>query len=885
MKADILREKFLEFFRNKKHKIVDSDSLVPQADPTVLFTPAGMNQFKKEFMGLGRGILKRAATAQRCLRTDDLDKVGRTCGHHTFFEMLGNFSFGDYFKQEAISFAWEFLTRTLKIPAGRLWVSVHSQDQESYSIWKDKIKIEPGRILRLGDKENFWPSEAREKGPNGPCGPCSEIFFDWGKQRGCRRAQCNPACNCGRFVEVWNLVFTQFDRKPNGRLDTLPQKNIDTGMGLERLCAIMQGVYSNFETDLFKPIIEEIVSGIRYQVSGIGQVYAVADHIRAITFAIYDGVLPSNEERGYVVRKLIRKSSLHLRNLGLKAPFLYKLAPEVACVMRRPYPDLFRRKENISQIILSEERAFLSILDSSASIFEDKFRGFLQTQRCAQEAGEIAFYLYDTFGIPLEMSQKFAKEKGFQISEEVFECRLSQQRQRSKEKSLIKKEVFGDSGFFDLPQRKTRFLGYKNYENEAKILRIVKDGRSVKKITQPEAGLIILDATVFYPESGGQIADIGQISKRGGIFEVEYVYKRDSVIIHKGRVKKGSFSQSDTVFCKIGRQRRLAIARNHTATHILQAVLRQVLGEHIRQFGSLVAEDRLRFDFTHFESINQQILYRIEELVNQRIRDNVPVVVQEVSLSQARKKKALAFFDSKYGKKVRLVSIGDYSRELCAGTHLKATGQIGLFKIISQESVAQGIRRIEAQTGESAYQGFRQAEEIICAMADILKVPPEQVVSQLEKQLMHTKDLERQLQAFRHRELIFSLEGAVNRAKNIATIKFIYKFMPGYSIAAIRSGIDFLKQRLSEGGIIVLSTLSEEKFFLAVGITSDLTQKGWDAAALVKKISVLFGGSGGGRKDFAQSGGRDTRRLEDIEAQVEKIILQTERRLKEGGIG
>jgi len=598
MRADILRDKFLVFFKTKKHKIITSDSLTPVDDPTVLFTPAGMNQFKKEFLGLGRP-LKRAATSQRCLRTDDLDKVGKTPGHHTFFEMLGNFSFGDYFKEEAIAWAWEFLIKNLKMNKKRIWVSVYKDDDEAHDVWSNKIKVPKTKIIRLGDKENFWPSEVKRKGPNGPCGPCSEIFFDQGSDIGCRQADCNPACDCGRFVEVWNLVFTQFNRKEGGIMEPLPRKNIDTGMGLERLAAVMQGVYSNFQTDLFKPIVKEIKSGIKdAKLINNELIYAVADHIRAITFAIYDGVFPSNEGRGYVVRKLIRQSLTHLSNLGIKRPFLNRLVPVIAQVMQKPYPQLKSQQENIAEAILAEEKNFISILKSAP----EKRKQIFEVQGKGYEEG--TFELYDTYGIPIESTASALAVQGIKLDHNKINHLMDSQKQRSKEASAMKGDVFDVRGL-DSGVKETKFLGYKENQSSGKVLKIIKDGKEVKKINKNDTAEIIIDKTPFYPESGGQVADVGEIKKGKNIFQVNDTKRIEGAILHIGKLKSGTIKKNDSVKASIDLYRRMDIARNHTATHILQAVLRRVLGTHVKQKGSLVAPEYLRFDFNHFKALGR----------------------------------------------------------------------------------------------------------------------------------------------------------------------------------------------------------------------------------------------------------------------------------------
>ncbi|MFA6350580.1 MAG: alanine--tRNA ligase, partial [Candidatus Omnitrophota bacterium] len=627
MTADILRTKFLSFFKSKKHKVVESDSLVPKDDPTVLFTPAGMNQFKKQFLGALTGF-SRAATSQRCLRTGDLEKVGKTSGHHTFFEMLGNFSFGDYFKEDAINWAWEFLTKELKISESKLWVSVYRDDLEAFNIWKDKINVPVKRIVKLGDKENFWPAEAKQKGPNGPCGPCSEIFYDYGSETGCGKADCTPACDCGRFIEIWNLVFTQFNRKDNGVLEALPNKNIDTGMGLERLTAVIQGVKNNFETDLFRPLIDEIkISAVtKNDTEQKKSIYAIADHVRAIVFSIYDGVMPSNEGRGYVIRKIIRKSILHLRSLGIAKPFLNRLVPVLAEAMKNPYPELAKRREDIAQVILSEENNFISMLNSSDAILNEKF-SVLEDSADPREAGRIAFQLYDTYGLPFEITKDWTDKHRIKISEGAFEKEMQEQKERSKNTSTMKGDVFDVKGLH-LGIKATKFLGYEKAETPAKILAILKGGTELKKASANDTVNIILDKTTLYGESGGQVADKGQIIKGKSIAEVIDSKKYDKNIVHTVTIKKGAFKKGDLIKARVDMLYRLAIERNHTATHVLQAALRQILGAHVKQQGSLVSAERLRFDFTHFKAVSAEELERVEELVNSQILSNAQLCIK-----------------------------------------------------------------------------------------------------------------------------------------------------------------------------------------------------------------------------------------------------------------
>jgi len=829
MTADILREKFLAFFKARKHKIVESDSLVPKDDPTVLFTPAGMNQFKKEFMGFDAGF-KRAATAQRCLRTDDLDKVGKTSSHHTFFEMLGNFSFGDYFKAEAIAWAWEFLTEELKISPDKLWVSVYQDDDEAYNIWKDLIKVPANKIVRLGDKENFWPAEAKAKGPNGPCGPCSEIFYDFGPSVGCGEKICDPSCPCGRFVEIWNLVFTQFNRKDDGTLEPLPNKNIDTGMGLERLAAVMQGKQNNFETELFQPITKEIINSAKAG-PNLKIIYAVADHIRAAVFSIYDGILPSNEGRGYVIRKIIRKASLHLLILGIKEPFLYRLVPIVAEVMRQPYPDLTKQREDIAQIVLAEEKNFIYALGSSEELFKSKFNEFIKKPN-PETVGNIVFLLHDTYGIPLDLTKEWLAKHKISFSEEVFGQAMKEQKARSKAGSAMKGDVFSAKSL-DIKVKESKFVGYKENSCQAEILAVLKDGKE-----------IILDRTPFYAESGGQVGDTGKLINGKNVFEVLNTQKIDNVFLHIGEAKSGSFKKGDKVTAQINVERRLNIARNHTATHILQAALRQVLGSHVQQQGSLVGEEKFRFDFTHFKGLSEEEISRVEELANNFVSKNQAVSCKEMSFKEAKKAGALAFFEEKYGENVRVVDIGDISKELCGGTHLANIGEIGLIKIISEGSVASGIRRIEGVTAGFAELFVKEQEE---------KAAEE---SRKRAKLKELKEQEKKRSSEVNIRLREAMPKLIEKGIKINGINVVYSLEPDLDMGALRFLADNLKSELRQSVIVLGSQDNEQKrASLVIAVTQDLSARGLDAGALIRQVAPVIGGSGGGRQDFAQAGG------------------------------
>lgn len=844
MQADALREKFLEFFKSKGHKIVESDSLVPKDDPTVLFTPAGMNQFKREFLGFDSGF-KRAVTSQRCLRTDDLDKVGKTSSHHTFFEMLGNFSFGDYFKQEAISWAWEFLTGELKIKEEKLWVSVYKDDDEAYKIWKDSIGLPEGKIVKLGDKDNFWPAEAKTKGPNGPCGPCSEIFYDFGPDVGCAEKGCNPSCSCGRFVEIWNLVFTQFNRQDNGRLEPLPNKNIDTGMGLERLSAVMEGKQNNFETELFQPIIKEIsreIGGERpFEKRSLSPLfYAIADHIRAVVFSIYDGIMPSNEGRGYVVRKIIRKSILHLRALGIDKPFLNKLTFVVAEVMQKPYPDLKDKQEAVALVVLNEENNFINTLSLTTVLFKEKFSGLINNADTVK-AGRIAFELYDTYGIPLDLTREWLLAEGISFSEEAFNEELNLQKERSRARSTMKGDVFDAKGL-GLKLKETKFRGYKECCTEARIEAVLNKGKEVEEGVAGEDLEIILDQSCFYPESGGQVGDTGELVNGESIFEVTDTQKIDNLILHIGRVKSGSFKKGAVLTAKINTKRRLSISRNHTATHILQAALRKVLGTHIQQQGSLVGEEKFRFDFTHFKGLSREELKMVEDIANEYARGRHCVEVKEMCLKDARKTKALAFFGEKYGENVRVVSVGDISMEFCGGAHLENTESIGLIKIIQEGSVASGIRRIEGVTADYAKK-FIEEEK--------LRIEQENKKKR-EQALLKEKEKE---EGVKVNKILQELAPKIaDKLSKIDDINLIAWQGEGLDMNSLRRLMDLVKEKAGLS-VIVLGSKEKEKAFLVIGVTGDLFSRGIDALSLIKQVAPIIGGSGGGRKDFAQAGG------------------------------
>jgi len=804
LKTSELRKKYLEFFKKKNHKVFASDTLVPD-DASLFFTSAGMNQFKPYFLGEKKDIT-RATSCQKCLRTGDLERVGETAYHHTFFEMLGNFSFGDYFKKEAIEFAWEFITKELFVDEKDLWVSVYKDDAEAYRIWKDHIGVPEGKIVKLGEDSNFWPANAPSDGPNGPCGPCSEIFFDKGESIGCRRGECSPDCNCGRFIEVWNLVFTQFNRVGVNKLEPLPQKNIDTGMGLERMAAVLQKKESNFEIDVLAPIVEEVRKMVGKSSSSKARdsINAIVDHARAATFAIADGVYPSNEGRGYVIRKIIRRALLKARGLGNKQPFLFKLPNRFAELMGDVYPEIKQKKDNISKIIASEEEKYFLMIKE----------GRAQVGLIGELSSSDIFRLYDTYGLPLEIIKEFAAEKGVNINAKGFEALLKEQQERSRKKSMFDENIFKKEEL-DLSQ-KTEYIGYKLTESKVVIEQMF-----------PAQGLIILDKTPFYPESGGQLSDQGIICCESGEFKVEKVFKVNEAIVHKGKVIKGRMEEGAAA-AFVDTKRREALARAHTATHLLQAALRKILGEHVIQQGSLVDEDSFRFDFTHFDRLTDEERKEVGDLVRKFIKFADKVERKELNLEEAKKQGALAFFKDKYQDKVRVVSISDYSKELCGGMHVNNTTQINDFEIERESSISSGIRRIRASVGKKA-QETRNIQKIA-----------DKVIKKEKKRIEEVK-----------------IEDTTGLDSNIKGISVsVREFEPKASLKdsaaqAILVLSDRIKQKIGSG-IVFIATKGCEKDIFICSATDDIIKKGFSCQKFISEFGRELFLAGGGNDKKAQ---------------------------------
>jgi len=867
-----IRKKFLAFFASKEHKIIVSDSLVPKEDPTVLFTTAGMQQFKKQFLGQTDG-LSRVATSQKCLRTDDLDRVGVTAFHHTFFEMLGNFSFGNYFKKEAICWAWEFLTKVVNLPAEKLWVSVYHEDKEAKAIWLKDVKLDPKKIVELGDKSNFWPSEAKQKGPNGPCGPCSEIFYDYGPEVGCQSPHCDPDCSCGRFAEIWNLVFTQFNRKEDGSLEPLPNKNIDTGMGLERLAAVVQGKKTNFDIDLFEPILKAIdEESKKHRITlTTKERHVIADHIRAIVFGICDGVIPSNEGRGYVIKKLITDvTDLILEKTG--ESFVHKLVPSVVIAMKDPYEDLLAKKKIITDWVKKTEEAYKKVRQERIPELKK------EAEKNPDLLGKIIFKYRDTYGLTMAAINntlgtttisKLIIENKTKEAEEL----MNQQREKSRTASKMTGDVFMASEINLEKMPKTTFVGYDKNECKAKVIGIFADSESVKKVQAPAKVKIILDKTPFYGESGGQMGDTGTLSTDKSVIDVTQTNKISDVFIHCAEIKKGSVAIEDTLLAKVDGQRRLDIMRNHTATHLLQSALREVLGDHVQQQGSLVAQDRLRFDFTHPKALDKKELVTIEDKVNAYIQQCIIVSKRQMSLDEAKKDGALAFFAEKYHAQVRVISIEKASKELCGGTHLDNTGEIGIFKILAESAIAQGIRRIEATTGRHALTLIHDMEDQLEKISKIIKAPKDEAIAKLEAQMNKIKDLERDLSQAKLDGIKASVNGIVGQAKHIGTISYIASGFSKMDIEILRKITDMIKQK-AKSAVIALGAQNDNDSFIIVYVTDDLVAKNIKANDIIASVANEIKGSGGGRPQMAQAGTKEKVDLNKTFQYIEKLIRE-----------
>lgn len=866
-----IREIYLKFFEEKGHLRMQSAPLVPINDNSLLLINSGMAPLKPYFTGDEVPPSKRVATCQKCIRTPDIDNVGKTARHGTFFEMLGNFSFGDYFKREAIPWAWQFVTEVLEIPEDRLYASIYEDDDEAFEIWHKEVGISADHIVRLGKEDNFW-----EHGV-GPCGPCSELYYDRGIEHGCGDPNCAVGCECDRFIEFWNLVFTQFDKDEQGNYKPLANPNIDTGMGLERMATIMQDVNTIFEVDTIKHVLDTIcgLANVTYQKDEKIDVSirVITDHIRSVTFMVADGVLPSNEGRGYVLRRLLRRAARHGKLLGIDGLFLHPLAAEVAKVSGDAYPELREKLEYITKVIRIEEEKFQETIDQGLILLEDEVKE-LKAKGEKELSGQAAFKLYDTFGFPLDLTKDILGESGLTVNEDSFNQEMKKQKERARSARLDKDiSAWSDDPFEYLDQSVlTEFVGYNTLQNESPIIAMVKEGQPCEEATAGEEVLVLLKETPFYAESGGQIGDYGQIKTQTGVIQV-IDCKKGSLArhIHYGKVTEGTVKVQQMATNSVDRSRRLSIARNHTSTHLLQKALREVLGDHVAQAGSLVDEKRLRFDFNHFEKLTDEELSAVEQKVNEVVFHSPQVTVFETNMDKAKELGAMALFGEKYGEIVRVVKVGDYSTELCGGTHLENASQVGIFKIISEAGVASGIRRIEAVTGNNAYLYTNTIEEKLKSVAAILKANPDNVEQKIEDTLANVKALEKELEALRKKMNSDSIGEFIDQAIEINGVKTIIASVDSMPMNDLRDLGDKLRDKL-QSGIVLLGAKSEDKVnFVAMG-SKDVVGKGFHAGKLIKEVATIAGGGGGGRPDMAQAGGKKPEALEKALGVAKEVI-------------
>ena len=874
MTGNEIRSAFLRYFEQHGHRQVKSSALVPKDDPTLLFTNAGMVQFKDVLLGREKRDYVRATTSQKCVRAggkhNDLENVGRTARHHTFFEMLGNFSFGDYFKEGAIDFAWTFITKEMGLPIDKLWITIYDDDDEAEGFWKKHVA--PERIVRMGEKDNFW-----SMGDTGPCGPCSEIHIDQGPALGT-----GPEDVLGgegdRFLEIWNLVFMQYNRDASGKLTPLEQQSIDTGMGLERIAAIMQGVQSNYDTDLLRPIIGAVEEAI-------GKAYGdndkddvsmrvIADHIRATCFLMADGVLPENTGRGYVLRRIIRRAARHGKMLGFEEPFLYRLVDMFAALMGESYPELRQHQSFVTKLLLSEEERFLNTLHQGLREL-DTLVAAHRSDGAGVITGQEAFRLYDTFGFPIDLAEEVAEDAGMQLDRSGFEAVLNATRQQARETWKGSGEVQAAPVYQKIFQRfgPSQFTGYEQIERTETVAALIVDGQEVEQAGEGQTVELVFAHTPFYGESGGQVGDKGQLLALEDGVEIEITDTQkplSDLIVHNGVVKHGSVAPGMPLQLRIDHERREAIRKNHTATHLLHAALRQILGDHVKQAGSLVAPDRLRFDFTHFARLSERELERIERLVNEQLWRNTPVQAEVTSLDNALASGAMALFGEKYGDDVRTIDVPGFSKELCGGTHVGATGEIGFFTITSEAGIGSGVRRIEALTGPGAYEYVKRDERILSEMRQMLRARPEEEMDKLERLSAQQRDLERQIAALQQRLASSQTQDYFSDVQEVNGVKVLALTLDDFDRKALRSFVDTAKDRLGSG-VVLVSAVEDDKVSLVAGVTKDLTDR-ISAGALMGKVASLLGGKGGGRPDMAQGGGNDVAKLPEVIAQTPNLV-------------
>lgn len=869
MTSASIRRAFLDFFASKQHQIVPSSSLIPGNDATLLFTNAGMVQFKDVFLGQDLRSYNRAVSAQRCVRAggkhNDLENVGYTARHHTFFEMLGNFSFGDYFKRDAIAYAWEFLTVVVKLPKEKLWVTVYETDDEAYDIWLKEVGVPAERIIRIGDNkgapyasDNFWAM-----GDTGPCGPCTEIFYDhgehiWGGPPG------SPEEDGDRYIEIWNIVFMQFNRHSDGKMEPLPKPSVDTGMGLERIAAILQHVHSNYEIDTFVALIKAAAEATGASDLTDKSLRVVADHIRSCAFLIVDGVQPSNEGRGYVLRRIVRRAVRHGNKLGAKGTFFYKLVAALVAQMGDAYPELAEKQTVVEKILKLEEEQFGKTLERGLAILEEALAGLQGTEL----PGELVFKLYDTYGFPVDLTNDVARERNLTIDQAGFDAAMAEQRKRAQQASN-----FGaDYNAAVTSAQQTEFTGYEHEFGNAQIVEILVEGKAVQAVQDGQQAMLVLDSTPFYAESGGQMGDTGTLTlASGAVFTVQDTIKLGKAFAHKGSVA-GSIKVGDKVDAQIDSARRAAIKQNHSATHLLHAALRKVLGEHVTQKGSLVGPERLRFDFSHFEAVKPDELRLIEQMVNEQIQHNNALQTRLMPIEQAKAAGAMALFGEKYDDEVRVLSMGEFSIELCGGTHVSRTGDIGLFKIVSEGGIASGVRRIEAVSGSGAVSYVQQLEQQAQSVASALKGDLFSISERVQQALERSKQLEKEIDQLKAKLASQAGASLLEQAENVAGATVLITQLPATEPKALRTMLDELKNKLNSG-VILLATVNDDKISLIAGVTSDLTGK-VHAGQLVGWAAEQLGGKGGGRPDMAQAGGSDTAALPAVMAAAKKLVAE-----------
>ena len=879
MTSNEIREKFLKFFESKGHKIIPSASLVP-ADPSILLTIAGMVPFKPIFLGQVKSSLKRATTCQKCIRTTDIENVGRTARHHTFFEMLGNFSFGDYFKKEAIQWGWEFFTEVIGFPEEKLWISIYKDDNESFDIWHNLIGLPEKRIVRLGEKDNFW-----KVGPTGPCGPCSEIYIDLGEERASKEGG-GVGVDGERYLELWNLVFMQYNRNEDGSLTPLPKKNIDTGLGLERIASVLQKVNTDFETDLFLPVINFIAqnAGIKYKENEKKDLAlkVIADHIRALVFMIADGIIPANEGRGYVLRMLLRRAFRYGKWINFNQPFLYEIAPMVIDLMKEVYPEAVKGKNRICQIIIAEEKRFQETLNVGIQIL-DVMKAELIQKNKNKLSGKDAFKLYDTYGFPLELTKDVLREDGFEIEEKDFEDEMKIQRERSRKfwveaKIGVKNDKVKQKLYEDILKEygETEFIGYDFEEAKSKIIAIIKDDKLVEEAVAGDKCEIIIERTPFYAEKGGQMGDYGAIissSQKDLLITVlDTQNPIEGLVVHSVIINKGKIRVNNEIIARVDLIRRTAIARNHTSTHLLHRALTEVLGSHVKQSGSAVNDHHLRFDFNHFAPLTKDELDKIEDLVNEKVLDDLKVETKFTTFDKAKEMGAIALFGEKYGEQVRVVKIGEFSLELCGGTHVNYTSNIGLFKILNEQGIGSSLRRVEAVTGEKALKYVKEREEIINEISDKLQIAPPEILLKIDQIISDVNNLKKEIKLTQSKLARYEIDRLISKRRESKGINIISVKVDALDINDLRNWGDLIKEKIKSGVIVLGIELNQNKVGLLAMVTEDLVSKGFDAGNIIRAIAPIVNGRGGGKKTMAQAGGSKVDKLNQALEKVYEII-------------